>query len=67
MKKMQTLYKIESILSVIIGAFLLINAKTQVIGAVIGLENVTQNISIGWGSFFLICGVALFVILEMNK
>jgi len=57
----KTLYKIQSILSIILGTFLIINSQTPILGAVIGKPDISNLAYMGFGIFFFIAGAALFM------
>ena len=65
--KLKKIYFVESVISMLLGTFLLLTAQIQTLGAVINLENMSRNSSVLWGSFFLICGVALFIIVKVKE
>ena len=60
-------YQVLSILSVIFGLFLLASMKMKNFGAVIGLSNLSVKLNLGFGLFFAICGIVLFLIQIADK
>ena len=70
-------YKSLSILSVVFGALILVEPKVNLMGKVIGTlnfanstapaYNLTNSTNMSFGLFFLIAGVALFLVQKANK
>ncbi|HRZ85266.1 MAG TPA: hypothetical protein P5277_00630 [Candidatus Paceibacterota bacterium] len=63
----KTFYIVLSLFSIILGAFLLINAEVKTLGAIIGIRNVSPSISLIFGLTFLFLGFALFIIEKRIK
>jgi len=64
---LKTFYKTLSLFSFILGATLLVSIPISALGAVIGVNNLTNSTNIGFGAFFLVAGVALFVVVKKDK
>ncbi|MFA6022689.1 MAG: hypothetical protein WC781_01225 [Candidatus Pacearchaeota archaeon] len=67
MKFSNRFFIIQSILSVLLGIVLLINVQTTIIGAVIGPREIENYLSIMFGVFFVIAGIALYVVNKSKK
>ncbi len=66
-KPMKIFYKTLSILSIILGIVLFINSQTSLIGATIGLKEISSYVSVLWGAFFILSGFALFYTISLEK
>jgi uncharacterized membrane protein YhiD involved in acid resistance len=55
------MFRIIGMLSFIFGLVLFVSLRVTAIGAIIGTERVSNSITIGFATFFLIMGLALFV------
>jgi len=49
-----------SIILILIGATLLINSQTPILGAVTGLKNLTPNVSLIAGLVFIVAGIIVY-------
>ncbi|MFA5019754.1 MAG: hypothetical protein WC533_01505 [Candidatus Pacearchaeota archaeon] len=61
MEKSKIFFITQGGISIILGLFLLVNVKTNIIGAVIGTEELPKLSGVLWGLFFMIMGIALFI------
>ncbi|MBS3072508.1 hypothetical protein J4477_01580 [Candidatus Pacearchaeota archaeon] len=59
---LKNFYYIQGVFYTLVGFLLLINLKSEILGAVIGTKEVAVSISLFFGLFFLIGGAALIVI-----
>ncbi|MBI2629318.1 hypothetical protein HYW74_04500 [Candidatus Pacearchaeota archaeon] len=68
MKKANIFYRSLSIFSIALGILLVLSIQLSALGAVIGLGNNSTSLNLGFGSFFLICGIVLLIIeLKQNS
>ena len=65
--ELKSFYKWLSIISIVFGGFLLINTQVTIAGFAINDSMLTTNSTVLWSAFFLIAGIALFVIQKKNK
>ena len=65
-EKMKIALMTESILSILLGAVLLIDTDTNILGAAIGSNSLSQTANLSWAFFFIIAGAVLHAI-QMKK
>ena len=59
---LKKIYQILSILSIIFGAGITFSSKITVLGAITGIQNMTSSTRLEFSIFFIVAGIALFVI-----
>lgn len=67
MGKLKRFYKILSLVSMVLGAVILISSQNTILGNVIGTSKISDLTALGFGSFFLIAGIALFIVQRKDK
>ena len=67
MMALKHLYKITSIFSIALGAFLVANSQKSILGYAITGKDIGMLPSLSWGAFFLITGIALLYFIIQSK
>mgnify|MGYP001561337880 CR=1 FL=1 len=67
MNKSKIFYKTLSIISLLFGILLILTKQVNIVGAVINPNNISYEITAGFGLFFIAFGIALFVVQRFNR